>query len=176
MPFYREPAYIAQGRHLCSPACNRLWQTKTPTVTPCAWCGAEMALKPSQTHRQFCSQRCAADSKIKRPTGRLYNGRPVLMNAQGYLTVYEPTHPSAGQNGRVMEHRLVMEKMLHRYLRTDEHVDHIDQDKTNNRLDNLQVLSPDAHSRKTNADKERARAKLLAEIEAYREKYGPLME
>ena len=51
---------------------------------------------------------------------------------------------------------------------------HIDQDKTNNDPSNLQVMSPMAHSQKTNADKERARARLLAELAAYQEKYGPL--
>lgn len=173
-PFYRQPAYIKQGRHLCSRECNRIWQTKTPTEKTCRHCGAPISVKPSQAHRQFCSQRCAADHKIVRPTGRTHNGRPVVMNHQGYLTIYEPTHPAAPKNGRILEHRFVMEKVLGRYLLTDEHVDHIDQDKTNNDPSNLQIMSPTDHSRKTNADKERARAKLLAELAAYREKYGEL--
>lgn len=173
--FYRQPAYIEQGRHLCSRACNRVWQTKTPTVKPCAHCGTEMRLKPSQSQRQFCKKACETASKIKRPTGRTHNGRPVLMNFQGYLTVYEPTHPFANKhNGRVLEHRLVMEKVIGRYLTSEEHVDHIDQDKTNNDPSNLQVLSPTEHSKKTNGDKERARARLLAELAAYRAKYGEL--
>lgn len=173
-PFYRQPAYIAQGRRLCSTACANLSKIKTPIVKACLHCGAEMTLKPSQSARQFCSKACEATAKIKRPTGREHNGRPVLVNAQGYLTVYEPTHPAAGRNGRVLEHRLVMESVLGRYLTTEEHVDHIDQDKTNNDPSNLQVMSPMAHSQKTNADKERARARLLAELAAYQEKYGPL--
>jgi len=133
-----------------------------------------MTLKPSQGARLYCSRTCDATAKTKRPTGRWHNGKPVLMNFQGYLTVWEPSHPSAARNGRVLEHRLVMEQMLGRYLKMDEHVDHINQDKTDNRPDNLQVLTPREHSRKTNADKEAARARILAEIEAYREKYGPL--
>jgi len=173
--FYRQPAYIEQGRHLCSTVCNRIWQTKPATVKACAHCGAEMTLKPSQSHRQFCSKPCDTTNKIKRPTGRMHNGRPVLINFQGYLTVYEPGHPYANKhNGRVLEHRLVMEQAIGRYLTTDEHVDHIDQNKTNNDPRNLQVMSPTAHSQKTNADKERAKAKLLAELAAFRAKYGPL--
>jgi hypothetical protein len=172
--FYRQPAYIEQGRHLCSRECNRAWQTKPATIKACAHCGAEMTLKPSQAHRQFCTKRCEADHKIVRPTGRTHNGRPVLLNFQGYLTVYEPTHPYGGRNGRILEHRLVVERALGRHLMTNEHVDHIDQDKTNNDLSNLQVMSPTAHSQKTNADKERAKAKLLAELAAFRAKYGPL--
>jgi hypothetical protein len=173
--FYRQPAYIEQGRHLCSRECNRVWQTKPATAKACAHCGAGMTLKPSQSHRQFCSKACETANKIKRPTGRMHNGRPVLINFQGYLTVYEPAHPFANKhNGRVLEHRLIVEKGLGRYLTTNEHVDHIDQDKTNNDPSNLQVMSPSEHQWKTTRDKERARARLLAELAAYREKYGEL--
>jgi hypothetical protein len=67
-----------------------------------------------------------------------------------------------------------MERIVGRILRRDEQVDHINGDKEDNRPENLQVLSPAEHTRKTTADQQRARAKLLAEIAAYREKYGPL--
>lgn len=176
-PFYRQPAYIAQGRKLCSAACNRVYQTKTPVVKACARCGAEMTLKPSQASRQYCSKACDTTAKIVRPTGRTHNGRPVLLNSQGYYTVYEPDHPFAHKtNGRVLEHRLVVERRLGRYLTTNEHVDHINQIKTDNRDENLQVLSPTEHQWKTVRDKERAIAKLKADMAAYEAKYGPLMD
>lgn len=174
-PFYRQQSYIAQGRKLCSRECNRLYQTKPPVLKSCARCGAALVLKPSQAARAYCSTACNATAKTKRASGRTHNGRPVIINAQGYFTVYEPTHPAANKhNGRVLEHRLIMEKVIGRYLLTDEHIDHIDQDKTNNDPSNLQVLSPTNHAKKTSTDQQRARAKLLAELAAYREKYGEL--
>jgi len=47
-------------------------------------------------------------------------------------------------------HRLVMETLLGRRLRTDEHVHHVDGDKHNNRPDNLQLLSANEHAWRTN--------------------------
>lgn len=173
-PFYRQPVYIKQGRKLCSIACSNIYQTRTPVRKVCARCGLEMVLKPSQSARLYCSRACDTAAKTKRPTGRFHNGRPVLRNFQGYLTVYEPSHPSCNGRHRVLEHRLVMERIVGRILRRDEQVDHINGDKEDNRPENLQVLSPAEHTRKTTADQQRARAKLLAEIAAYREKYGPL--
>lgn len=42
-------------------------------------------------------------------------------------------------------YRHVMEEHLGRPLRTDEHVHHINGDRTDDRLENLEVLSPEAH-------------------------------
>ena len=65
----------------------------------------------------------------------------------GYVTVYDPSHPSSDHRGYVKEHRVVMEKHLGRYIDTKkEVVHHIDHNKLNNSLDNLQLMSPSEHS------------------------------
>jgi 5-methylcytosine-specific restriction endonuclease McrA len=115
-------------------------------------------------------------SKIKRPTGREHNGRPVIMNAHGYITIYEPTHPSCGISGRVLEHRWVVEQFLGRYLTTREQVDHINQDKTDNRIENLQLLSPEAHTIKTNADRKRKELTMTERLAEYERRFGPLSD
>lgn len=64
---------------------------------------------------------------------------------KGYIEVIKPEHPNARKNGSVLEHRLVAERKLGRYLKKTEVVHHIDENKTNNDEDNLIVF-------RTNAD------------------------
>lgn len=59
----------------------------------------------------------------------------------GYVLVHAPEHPHATKQGRVREHRLVMERVLGRYLLPTEVVDHIDGQKDNNDPSNLRVFA-----------------------------------
>lgn len=65
------------------------------------------------------------------------------LNLQGYIQYrLLPGHPfelMKNATGYVLEHRLVMAEALERPLRSDETVHHIDGDKTNNHLSNLQL-------------------------------------
>lgn len=64
--------------------------------------------------------------------------------SSGYIFILQPDHPYANIHGYVREHRLVMEKILGRYLLPSEIVHHKNAIKTDNRPENLQVFSSKA--------------------------------
>ena len=61
----------------------------------------------------------------------------------GYILVHTPNHPMADKDGYVREHRLVMEKHICRYLKNEEVVHHINQIKSDNRIENLMLFNND---------------------------------
>ena len=68
------------------------------------------------------------------------------IDRNGYVRVYAPDHP--WQRGRMLsEHVLIMERSMGRRIAADECVHHIDGDKSNNNLSNLELLKRGDHSR-----------------------------
>ena len=67
------------------------------------------------------------------------------LSSAGYILIYAPEHPCATKSGWIPEHRLIMIHTLKRPLSKVEHVHHINGVKTDNRPDNLIVLSRRDH-------------------------------
>lgn len=64
-----------------------------------------------------------------------------------YLYALVPGHPNATKNGYVLMHRVVMENHLGRLLEKNEVVHHLDKDRHNNAIENLQVMDSREHNR-----------------------------
>jgi hypothetical protein len=63
----------------------------------------------------------------------------------GYVYVFNPNHPNANANGYIKRSRMVMEGYIGRYIKRSEHVHHINGIKTDDRIENLRLLSLEQH-------------------------------
>ena len=69
------------------------------------------------------------------------NWRKGKIIRKGYRYIYCPEHPNSTKSGYILEHRLVMEVRLGRLLQKREVVHHVNGDKLDNRIGNLQLFS-----------------------------------
>lgn len=85
-----------------------------------------------------CSPEC--HSKIKTtPDGTRTKKHPGKEDS--YILVKNSKHPNATTTGWVLEHRLIMEEKIGRYLKKEELVHHINMIKSDNRIENLYICS-----------------------------------
>ena len=67
--------------------------------------------------------------------------------SDGYVYVYIPWHPNCSKDGYVMEHILIMEESIGRFLEENEIVHHKNKIRDDNRLENLQLMTFQEHCR-----------------------------
>jgi len=93
-----------------------------------------------------------------------WNGGQYISGA-GYIYVLSPGHPEATLGGYVMEHRLVMEKSLGRFLTAIEVVHHKNSVRDDNRIENLELFPDNSKHREYHrkVDKLKAEAKRVQE-------------
>jgi hypothetical protein len=141
-----------------------LMKDKKTIELTCKMCGKKF-LKNLSTYKQdlkkcnagkFCSLACLYKSPERKANlGRLReksNGwRGGRLYERGYKMVIAQDHPKGVAKGGglkyVREHRLIMEKHLGRYLKDNEVIHHINGNRSDNRIENLALMTPSEHNR-----------------------------
>lgn len=168
------------AKYCCRQCSDYAWTLKRVNNVVCSECGKGFHMKESQIKRYarrmgtFCSHECATIYRAKWFRGAnnhqyglrgeknaSYKGieLPKKNHKNIDLLVYSPFHPFADRNGRVLKHRLVIEKNAElfnplffieidgmKYLKKEFVVHHKDGNHSNNSIENLEVLTRSEHT------------------------------
>jgi hypothetical protein len=130
---------IAKGKdRYCSRHCASEASKTSPTQI-CLSCGLPFLAKASEVAKnwgKFCSRTCQGKNRFAKESNPRWKGGRYIIN--GYVILNTP-------DGRILEHRFILEQHLGRKLRLDEVVHHINENKTDNRLENLLLTTRQKH-------------------------------
>lgn len=88
----------------------------------------------------------------------------------GYVLRKVKNHPFSNRRGYYPEHRLVMEQHLRRFLKEDEVIHHIDGNRKNNELNNLElVINQSKHASMEMVGKRNPNGRLVAKEQAFQD-------
>jgi endogenous inhibitor of DNA gyrase (YacG/DUF329 family) len=124
---------------------------------PCATCGKDVTRYVSTAPKVFYCNRACRWEKHQHAKQR---------NAAGYVLVFLGRgKPGADSSGHILEHRLVMQLELGRPLLPVENVHHLNGQKDDNRIENLELWSRSQPAGQRVADKLRWAHEFIAQYE-----------
>ena len=130
---------------------NGQWKYKSKNgvvncgLVKCFVCNKEhpkLNIYVKKSKRNYCSYSCRSeDYKVNQlgENNKSWKGGKHT-DKKGYVLLYKPDHPHH-VNDYVLEHRLIMEKKIGRYLTKEETVHHKNGIKSDNRIENLELWS-----------------------------------
>lgn len=132
-----------KNQKCCSRSCNATHHNKilgAKFIPPkCKQCGTPTR---RESRAVFCSVKCQQESVVGEGNPMWKGG--VKKHSEGYVYVYMPEHPNCDTSGYMLEHRVIMERIIGRFLFRKEVVHHVNGDKSDNRESNLELLNSQA--------------------------------
>ena len=152
---------VVKRKNYCSIECSHE-ALKKRIIKKCLTCGIEIEVAIGLSDRKkFCSKDCYNISMTGRPLHHVKKGwtndtsfkqgnkhpnwkggkRKRIAMVGYYILILVPSHPFCDKMGYVLEHRLIMERQLGRFLKPEEVVHHKNEIKKDNRIENLELFS-----------------------------------
>lgn len=129
------------SRKFCNPFCYANWRIGRKGKE----CSEETRKKMSKIRQLMHKRGLIEITKNQYGEKNLQwkNGRSK--HTSGYLLVRKPEHPRS-QSGYIFEHILIAEKKIGRFIKQNESVHHINGIRTDNRLENLSIMTVGEHT------------------------------
>lgn len=119
---------------------GKILSQKTKDLIRQAHLGKSISQTQREQHRQWMLLNVKRGENNPNWKGGIY------INPKGYRYIRILNHPMALSNGYVAEHRYVVSTSLGRPLTRFEHIHHLNGIKSDNRLENLELLNAQTHS------------------------------